>query len=161
MMRFHRSLGSLGAVPPQAFSIEDQKKWMDLTVAYGDPVFKDPFWFWPGYKDKADATQVQVECRPFKTGVTGQDISACAVWNDKLPGDVLWEIAPPYMEDHSGGATSQDPKYQPPLTTDEKIREVEKQNEEQQKTSSFNWTTWLVFAMVGVGAYFGFRKRKR
>lgn len=152
----------IGAVPPQAFSIADQKKWMDNTVAFGDPVYKYPFWYWPGYTKTVQATQVERVCRPLKIGVTSEDIHACAVWTNKEPADVWWEISPPYMVDVSGGQQSQDPKYQQPKTTEEIVAEEQRRRAAEQDAKNrlmgIKTTTWLIVAMLGAGAYYGYKQ---
>jgi hypothetical protein len=86
-------------VAPQYLEKASQIKWLQNTERYGSPAYKYPFWFWPESIDDYDHKN---QCHPFRKGVGPDEIHACAVWEDKAPGDFMFGSSPVFMEDYRG-----------------------------------------------------------
>lgn len=146
-------------VPPY---LEGARKitWLQNTEKYGEPEYKRPFWFWPSSINSYNSKN---ECHPFKFGVGPEEILACAVWNDKEPGDFWYATSPAFMEDYRGPARANQA-----LESDDSIIDIDELSPEElqdseveinrsihaaeRKAEAINRYNRMLYLLVGVTA---------
>lgn len=110
------------AVAPEYFDEFSKREWQTNTERYGNPVYKRPFWFWEN--SLADPAYVN-RCSPFQLRTSSNKILACAVWNNKEPGDFWFATSPLFMDDYRANSAKSPASQSPDIIIDADLPDVD------------------------------------